>query len=238
MLVETNGTNNVKYQIDGQSVRLDALPSTAPSLDTADNVSTSYNDDNTVCTTYSFKKTIRDTYNNRDVNIEDFIEHVDNLKLKRYKRQSNIFVFPDAKQLILGKETEDRSFAATFKSDKGKMSYSVGNPKINFTDNLLTLSDDVDIEDLYVSYWKYVGLTASREYIEDVAPLNTLKYLNIEINPSTAVTTLDLRAVTDTTYILPDNNEDLDYSNVYIVTSTKINQILNSIGDLDQGTYW
>lgn len=238
MLVETNGINNVEYQVDGQNVRLDALPESAPSLSEATSVSTSYNDDNTVCTTYIFKKEIKDIYQSRVVGQEDYLEHIDNLKLTRVKRQSNLFYFPDAKKLILGKETEDRSFVLKLKSDLGSLSYSVGNPIVDFTDNTIKLNDDVEMESLYVSYWKYVGLTPSREYIENVAPLNTLKYLNIEFVPSKGVTTLDLRALTDTTYILPDNNEDLDYSNVYIVTTSKINQVLNAIGDLDQGTYW
>lgn len=238
MLVETNGTNDIKYEIAGSNVRVSYIPETAPNLDDSTSTASTYNSDNTVCTTYEFKLNIFNVNGDLDRQ-DDWIEYVSNLKLKRYKRQSNTFIFPEAKSLILGKETEDRSFALAIKSDLGQLSYSVGNPQIDFTNNLLILDDSLEIKSLYVSYWKYVGQTVTQDYLEHKVPARYLDYLNLRIGPSTAKTTLKLDALTDTVYILPDNKEDLDYNaNTYIVTSTRLNDFINNLGIIDQGEYW
>lgn len=232
-IVENNNSFLKYNQVWSNFVFTDSIPDTPPSLDSAISSESLTNKDNTLYTLYRFQlSTDNEEY--------DYLIYISNFQLTKEFRQGR-----DWKLELNGNEEVIRNviFPGTTASRKYTPAFSNGDYEIPFTsvDPYFDLRDcrikvGLDFDKLYFSGWIYVGKNL-KDLLNDnsILPFDSSKWLIKDKNTQNRVR-FDISA--EKVYKLPTNTFDAAENSDTLITSTILNEAINSFGVLDEGESW
>lgn len=229
MVVENNNELTQFLQIKPEYVQIDKIPDTPPSLNDLD-VEIIHLDNDKSYKVY--------TYYDSDVSSGTtfpVLKYLDHFPLTKELRQSSIFKFPEESELrglVLPGETLDRSYTPVFYSEGHEILYTQLEPTIDFSN--CRVSTRLDLEDLSISGWVYVG-----RKLDKMTAIPFDENLWLIRDPETgALARFDVTE-DHKTYILPSTvMKGKVKSDGTLVTHETINDVLNTIGKLDCGEWW
>lgn len=167
-----------------------------------------------------------------------FLVYVQKLKLIKEFRQKNIFKFDTEdfdeeflRRVIFPGQTTDRSYAPEFYSNGEQIEYMNLDPKWDLEN--CRIYTDLDLDELYISCWIYVGSTLADLYMP---PFSDKIWL---VRDEETGNKAKFKVSEQKSYNLPRTDmEGFVEKDSTLVTHETINAVLNTIGELDGGRYW
>lgn len=232
-IVENNNSFAEFNQTWSKYIFTDDIPDTPPKLRKAYKHSTKTNIDNeSQYTVHVFQKTEHET-------TYDYLIYISNFQLTKEFRQGKSWKLElggdeeSLRNLILPTMTTSREYTPTFTDGEYEIPFTSVDPNFDFKDCRIDVG--LDFDRLYFSGWLYVGKNLRELLVKYLPPFDDELYLLKNKDTSNKAS---FHVGAEKRYKLPgDTFEDVEKSDT-IITSTILNQALDSFGVLDEGEFW
>lgn len=229
-----NNNSFVKYnQVWSSFVFTDNLSEDPPALETANKIVEITNKDNSICTYYTFQlHTDNENY--------DYLIYLSNFQLTKEFRQGKDWKleFQDNEEflrnVVLPGTTNTRKYTPTFSTEDYQIPFTSLDPYFDLRDCRIKIG--IDLEKLYFSGWLYVGKSLKNLLEKDLKlPFDDNLWLlkNNKTNEKAKFT-----VTSEKIYKLPNNRFNDTEDSDTLISTTILNETINTIGKLDEGEYW
>lgn len=229
-----NNNSFVKYnQVWSNFVFTDNIPEDPPNPETANNVSEYINKDNSIYTVYTFRA-------QTDNSNHEYLLYLSNFQLTKEFRQGKDWKleFRDNEEflrnVILPGTTTTRKYTPTFSTEDYQIPFTSLDPYFDLRECRIKIG--IDLNKLYFSGWLYVGKSLTNLLDKDLKlPFDDTLWI-LKDTKTTNKVKFDVSL--EKTYKLPGNNFSDTEDSDTLVSTTILNETINTIGRLDEGVYW